>query len=231
MNARQILLLEDDRNLGFIVKEHLTMNGFGVTLCANGAEGLAAMGQDHFDLALVDIMMPTMDGFTFARSVRATDTSMPIIFLTAKAMKEDRIEGFTIGCDDYVTKPFSMEELLLRIQAVLRRALPPGENPSDRFAIGHYMFDYTKQTLQRNTHVQNLTTKESELLRLLCLNMNRTLERDAALRTVWHDESYFTGRSMDVFVSRLRKYLQDDPDVEIINVHGRGFKLITPKVS
>jgi DNA-binding response OmpR family regulator len=231
MNGRDILLLEDDRNLGFIVKEHLMLNGFDVTLCANGAEGIAAMGRNRFDLALVDIMMPKMDGFTFARTVRATDAATPIIFLTAKAMKEDRIEGFMIGCDDYVTKPFSMEELLLRIRAVLRRSSPPAGNLPDRFAIGSYEFDCTKQTLRRNDHSQKLTTKEADLLRILCLSMNQTLERDAALRSVWHDDSYFTGRSMDVFVSRLRRYLQDDPEVSIINVHGKGFKLVAPRGS
>jgi DNA-binding response OmpR family regulator len=231
MNVQRILLLEDDRNLGFIVKEHLTFNGFEVALCANGQEGLVAMNRDHFNLALVDIMMPKVDGFTFARTVRATDQATPIIFLTAKAMKEDRIEGFKIGCDDYVTKPFSMEELLLRIRAVLRRSSPASDETPDQFLIGSYEFDSTRQTLQQNGQTQKLTTKEAELLKVLCLNMNQTLERDAALRTVWHDDSYFTGRSMDVFVSRLRKYLQDDPDVSIINVHGKGFKLVAPNVS
>lgn len=228
MNKQTILLLEDDTNLGFVLKEHLELNGFAVTHCANGVEGLAAYHSGQFALALVDIMMPKKDGFTFAREVRAGDQTTPIIFLTAKSLKEDKIEGFKIGCDDYITKPFSMEELLLRIQAVLKRSVVPGDSAllPARFTIGKYEFDYDKQILQNNGKQQKLTTKEADLLRLLCLNMNRTLERDVALKSVWQDDSYFTGRSMDVFVSRLRKYFQNDPRVEIINVHGRGFKLV-----
>lgn len=228
MSKQKVLLLEDDTNLGFILKEHLELNGFNVTHCSNGVEGLAAYHNSQFVLALVDIMMPKKDGFTFAREVRLYDQATPIIFLTAKSLKEDKIEGFKIGCDDYVTKPFSMEELLLRIQAVLKRSTPPTDSVSvpARFTIGSYEFDYHKQILQINGKQQKLTTKEADLLRLLCLNMNRTLERDVALKSVWQDDSYFTGRSMDVFVSRLRKYFQDDGRVEIINVHGKGFKLV-----
>lgn len=228
MNGTQILLLEDDTNLGFILKEHLELNGFEVRLCPNGVDGLAAYRNGGFVLCLVDIMMPKKDGFTFAREVRMYDQDTPLIFLTAKSLKEDKIEGFKIGCDDYITKPFSMEELLLRIHAVLKRsALPlsPTTTPM-RFTIGKYEFDYDKQTLQIDGKQQRLTTKEADLLRLLCLNMNRTLERDVALKTVWQDDSYFTGRSMDVFVSRLRKHFLADSRVEIINVHGKGFKLV-----
>lgn len=228
MNRQPILLLEDDTNLGFVLKEHLELNNFAVTHCSNGVEGLAAYHNNRFVLALVDIMMPKKDGFTFAREIRAHDQATPIIFLTAKSLKEDKIEGFKIGCDDYITKPFSMEELLLRIQAVLKRSAAPNDSPAlpARFTIGKYEFDYDKQILQNNGKQQKLTTKEADLLRLLCLNMNRTLERDVALKSVWQDDSYFTGRSMDVFVSRLRKYFQDDARVEIINVHGKGFKLV-----
>ncbi len=228
MTKQKILLLEDDTNLGFILKEHLELNGFAVAHCSNGVEGLAAYHNGQFVLALVDIMMPKKDGFTFAREVRAHDQTTPIIFLTAKSLKEDKIEGFKIGCDDYITKPFSMEELLLRIQAVLKRSVAPTDSTSipSRFTIGKYEFDYDKQTLQINSKPLKLTTKEADLLRLLCINMNRTLERDVALKIVWQDDSYFTGRSMDVFVSRLRKYFQDDSRVEIINVHGKGFKLV-----
>ena len=228
MNKLKVLLLEDDTNLGFILKEHLELNGFAVVHCSNGVEGLAAYHNGQFVLALVDIMMPKKYGFTFAREIRAHDQTTPIIFLTAKSLKEDKIEGFKIGCDDYITKPFSMEELLLRIQAVLKRSVPQADSGSlpAHFMIGRYEFDYDKQTLQINNKLQKLTTKEGELLRLLCLNLNRTLERDVALKTVWQDDSYFTGRSMDVFVSRLRKYFQEDNRVEIINVHGKGFKLV-----
>jgi DNA-binding response OmpR family regulator len=228
MSNRNILLLEDDANLGFILKEHLELNGFGVTLCSNGVDGLAAYRNGRFTLLLVDVMMPKKDGFTMVNEVRATDHTTPIIFLTAKSLKEDKIKAFKIGCDDYVTKPFSMEELLLRIQAVLRRSAAPIDPPATptRFAIGSHDFDYEKRVLSSNGKQHKLTTKEAELLRLLCLNMNRTLERDEALRVVWQDQNYFAGRSMDVFVSRLRKYFQGDKNVEIINVHGKGFKLV-----
>ena len=227
MTKQRVLLLEDDTNLGFILKEHLELNGFAVDLCINGVDGLAAYRNHSFDLALVDVMMPKKDGFSFAREVRAHDQTLPIIFLTAKSLKEDRIEGFRIGGDDYVTKPFSMEELLLRIRAVLRRTVDGGPSAQvpTHFSIGKYEFDYSKQTLRIDGRQQKLTTKEADLLRLLCLNMNDTLERDVALKTVWEDDSYFTSRSMDVFISKLRKYLQDDDSVAILNVHGKGFRL------
>lgn len=223
--AHKVLLVEDDPNLGFMVQEHLQLNGFEVTLCMNGKDGLSAFKNQRFDLCLVDIMMPKMDGFTFAGQIRTVNQDIPLIFLTAKSLKEDKIRGFRIGCDDYITKPFSVEELMLRIQAVLRRA--GGESASRIvFEIGEYVFDSKKQTLTRTDTTLRLTSRESELLRLLCLHRNRTLERDVALRQIWGDTGYFSGRSMDVFVSKLRKYLKDDPRVEIINVHGRGYKLI-----
>ncbi len=224
---RKVLLLEDDANLGLILQEHLQLNGFEVTLCKNGKEGLAAFGAGKFDLCLVDVMMPKLDGFSFARTVRSQDDNVPLIFLTAKSLKEDKIEGFRIGCDDYLTKPFSMEELMLRISAVLRRLRPAADSiePAE-FAIGDYHFDYTRQTLSSKKVQHRLTPKEADLLRLLCLHKNQTLEREVALREIWGDESYFSGRSMDVFVSKLRKYLRDDPRVEIMGIHGKGFRLI-----
>jgi len=225
---RHVLLLEDDPNLGIILQEHLELNGFGVTLCVNGEDGLAAYRKGSFDLCLVDVMMPRKDGFSFARDVRAVDAETPIIFLTAKAMKEDRIEGLKIGADDYLTKPFSMEELLLRIRAVLRRSgKEPGETgPPGEFALGRYTFDPVKRTLRRGRSVRKLTARESDLLRLLCLHMNATLDRNAALRELWGDDSYFNSRSMDVFISRLRKHLEADAGVEIQNVPGKGVKLV-----
>jgi two-component system, OmpR family, response regulator len=226
MNKQSILLLEDDKNLGFILKEHLELNGFDATLCTNGIDGLSSYQKGGYALCLVDIMMPKKDGFAFAREIRMQDQDIPLIFLTAKALKEDRIEGFKIGCDDYVTKPFSMEELLLRIQAVLKRSAPASGPIPTSFSVGKYRFDFDKQILEIDGSSQKLTTKEAELLRLLCLNMNRTLEREVALRTIWNDDSYFNGRSMDVFISRLRKYFSGDPKIEIINVHGKGFKLV-----
>jgi two-component system response regulator VicR len=225
---RKVLLLEDDPNLGLILQEHLEMNGFGVKLCLNGEDGLAACRKGKFDLCLVDVMMPRKDGFSFARDIRAVDRETPIIFLTAKSMKEDRIEGLKIGADDYLTKPFSMEELLLRIRAVLRRTgrQEDGESAPTQFSLGEYTFDPVKRTLRRGRSSRKLTARESDLLRLLCLHMNATLERDAALRELWGDDSYFNSRSMDVFISRLRKYLAGDPAVEIMNVPGKGLKLV-----
>jgi DNA-binding response OmpR family regulator len=223
----KILLLEDDPNLGVMVQEHLQMNGYDVTLCVNGEKGILAYKKQQFDLCLVDIMMPKMDGFTFARKVRENDTNTPLIFLTAKSLKEDRIAGFKIGCDDYITKPFSVEELILRVQAVLKRTGKSDDQENlTYFEIGEYIFDSKKQILKGKREDFNLTSKESELLRLLCLNQDNTLERNVALRKIWNDDSYFSGRSMDVFISRLRKYLKDDSRIEIINVHGKGFKMV-----
>jgi len=223
---KRVLLLEDDRNLGTIVQEHLQMNGFDVTLCTNGEDGLARFQRERFAICLVDIMMPRMDGFAFAREVRRRNKDIPLIFLTAKSLKEDKIEGFRIGCDDYITKPFSVEELLLRIQAVLRRAAGgSAEETRTSFEIGTYSFDSVTRTLRHNRRERRLTPKESEVLRLLCLHLNQTLERNLALREIWGDESYFTARSMDVFVSKLRKYLKDDRRVEISSIHGIGFRL------
>jgi len=224
MNTR-ILLVEDDPNLGLIVQEHLQLNGFDVVLCENGETALAAFGHSRFALCLVDVMMPRMDGFAFARQVRRRDEAIPLIFLTAKSLKEDKIEGFRIGCDDYITKPFSIEELLLRIQAVLRRSGATGQDERTSFTIGEYSFDIVTRTLRIGPQERRLTARESELLRLLCLHQNKTLDRSLALREIWGDDSYFNARSMDVFVSKLRKYLKDDPHVEISSVHGVGFSL------
>jgi DNA-binding response OmpR family regulator len=230
-SGQKILLLEDDPNLGLILQEHLQMHGFDARLCVNGEEGLAEYLREKYDLLLVDVMMPRMDGFTFVKKVRAKDEDIPIIFLTAKSLREDKIEGFKIGCDDYLTKPFSMEELLLRIQAVLKRS-KAGISASDlptKFRIGCYSFDYNMQLLKNRDCEYKLTPRESDLLRLLCLHMNQTLERNLALKKIWGDESYFSGRSMDVFISHLRKYLKDDPRVEIMGIHGKGFRLIVNK--
>lgn len=225
---RIVLLLEDDPNLGLILQEHLELNGFGVQLCVNGQDGQAAYRKRKFDLCLVDVMMPRKDGFSFARDVRAVDRETPIIFLTAKAMKEDRIEGLKIGADDYLTKPFSMEELLLRIRAVLRRSGKQEEEKGSppEFSLGKFTFDPTKRTLRRGRSSRKLTARESDLLRLLCLHRNGTLDRNGALRELWGDDTYFNSRSMDVFISRLRKYLAGDPGVEILSVSGKGLKLV-----
>jgi DNA-binding response OmpR family regulator len=227
MTRRKILLLEDDANLGMILQEHLQMNNYEVTLCTNGEEGLSKYRNGRYDLCLVDIMMPKKDGFAFAREIRQFDTQIPLIFLTAKSMKEDKLTGFRIGCDDYLTKPFSVEELLLRIEAVLRRTCGPQvSQETNQYKIGSYQFDYQRQLLQKAGLEIKLTPTEAELLRLLCHNMNRTLDRDEALRQVWGKESYFSGRSMDVFISKLRRYFKDDERIEIVSIYGRGFRLV-----
>lgn len=223
-----VLLLEDDPNLGFMLQEFLEHKGYKVTLQQDGEAGLKAYHNDTFDICVVDVMMPKMDGFTFTKQVRKNDKATPIIFLTAKGMKEDKLEGFRLGGDDYITKPFSVEELEVRVEAVLRRSKGSmgQSNEKKQFTIGTYTFDYPAQSLQHNGETQSLTTKEAELLRLLCLNMNQTLEREIALKLIWGNDSYFTGRSMDVFITKLRKYLKGDPHIEIVNVHGTGYKLM-----
>lgn len=230
-NIKQnILLLEDDPNLGIVIQENLQMRGYDVTLCVDGDAGKKAFGRQPYDLCLVDVMMPKKDGFTFAREVRLIDASTPIIFLTAKAMKEDRIEGFKIGGDDYITKPFSMEELILRIQAVLRRTSSAGalSQPADSYALGKYTFDVVGRILSAGSITQRLTTKEADLLSLLCQYRNEVLPREIALKRIWGDDSYFNSRSMDVFISKLRTYLKGDDRLEILTVHGKGLKLRTP---
>lgn len=226
-NKSHILLLEDDRNLGLMISEHLKMSGFEISLCRDGKQGLETFEAGAFDLCLVDVMMPKLDGFTFARKVRESQNDIPLIFLTAKSLQEDKIEGFKIGCDDYITKPFSVEELLLRINAVLKRAgkgtLAEARNS---FEIGQYHFDSRRRILAGPKGEQKLTSKEADLLKLLCLNLNRTLQREVALKKIWEDEGYFTARSMHVFIVKLRKHLKDDDRVEIANVHGKGYKLM-----
>ena len=224
----KILLVEDDTNLGTILTEYLTVKKFEVTQAVNGEDGFNNFKNNRFDLCIVDVMMPKMDGFTLAKKIRLIDKDVPILFVTAKSLLDDKLEGFKIGADDYITKPFSMEELLLRISAVLRRIKSiKTDDEKNEFKIGDYDFDYNKRILIHASSEQKLTQKESDLLRLLCLNKNRILERSEALIRIWKDESYFTGRSMDVYITKLRNYLKNDKSIEIINVHGTGFKLIS----
>lgn len=224
-----ILLAEDDRNLGNLLREYLEAKGYNIKLAANGKEAYDLFSKEKFDLCLLDVMMPVKDGFTLAREIRSSDNNVPIVFLTAKSMKEDAIEGFTAGADDYITKPFSMEELLMRITAILRRVKNQNLKQSEQtdFKIGKYRFNSKDRTLELKGKVVELTTKESDLLKLLCLNSNDVLDRNFALRTVWQNDSYFSARSMDVYIAKLRKYLKEDNKVEILNIHGRGFKLLT----
>jgi DNA-binding response OmpR family regulator len=224
----KILLVEDDLNLGTILREFLSVKGYEVTHALNGEEGFNIFKASKYDLCLIDIMMPKIDGFSLARKIRMIDKLVPFLFVTAKSMLDDKIEGFKIGADDYVTKPFSMEELILRINAILKRTKTVlAEDDRSEFMIGNYKFDYNKRILHYSGSEQRLTQKECELLRLLCLNKNKILERSEALTRIWREESYFTGRSMDVYITKLRGYLKQDKSIEIINVHGTGFKLIT----
>lgn len=221
----KILLTEDDENLGMLLREYLVAKGYGTDLLPDGEAGYEAFMSKKYDVCIFDVMMPKKDGFTLAKEIRMVNTEVPIIFLTAKSMKEDIFQGFKIGADDYLTKPFSMEELLFRIEAILRRT--KGTLASqDVFQIGKYKFDTQKQQLSDADHVVKLTTKESELLKLLCNNANKVLERNFALKTIWVDDNYFNARSMDVYITKLRKHLKDDASVEILNVHGKGYKLV-----
>jgi two-component system, OmpR family, response regulator len=224
----KILLAEDDPNLGTILKAYLEAKGFPTTLCVNGEDAYTTYLRESFNFCILDVMMPVKDGFTVARDIRKVDKKIPILFLTAKAMQEDIIEGLTIGADDYLTKPFSMEELLLRINAIFRRTYSdkPGDSEKTFFHIGEYTFDYSRQILKIGDQEQKLTSKEAQLLKMLCDRTNEVLDRSEALNKIWLDDNYFNARSMDVYIAKLRKYLKDDPGVELLNVHGRGFKLL-----
>lgn len=223
----KILLVEDDVNLGLLVKEQLEFNGFEVNLQKNGACGWNTYNNEKFDLCILDVMMPVEDGFTLASKIRKIDEKTPIIFLTAKSLKEDKINAFKIGADDYVTKPFSTEELVLRINAIMKRINGnKTQGTVNEYEIGIFKFDYSKRVLLNGEEAKRLTSKEAELLRMLCLHKNNLLERNLALQVIWNDESYFAARSMDVYINKLRSYLKQDSSIEIITVHGYGFKLV-----
>src|SRR5512133_2423897 len=222
----RVILSEDDENLGSLLREYLIAKGYDTDLYPDGEAAFKGFQKNQYDLCIFDVMMTKKDGFSLAKDVRIINSEIPIIFLTAKNMKEDVIEGFRIGADDYMTKPFSMEELIFRIEAILRRTLGEADNTQVIFKLGRFTFDARKQTLSDINDSTKLTTKESELLRLLCVNANKVLERNYALKTIWVDDNYFNARSMDVYITKLRKHLKDDPTVEIINVHGKGYKLI-----
>lgn len=224
----KILLAEDDKNLGSVLKAYLEAKGYNTTLCVDGKEALETYKRNEFDFCILDIMMPVMDGFTLAKEIRKMDKHIPFLFLTAKSMQEDKIQGFELGADDYLTKPFSMEELLLRIKAINRRIKSQQKEKAEDniFKFGKFTFDYNRQLLILGKEQQKLTSKEADLLRLLCQNINSVLDRSVALNKIWYDDSYFNARSMDVYITKLRKYLKEDPTVELINVHGVGFKLV-----
>lgn len=221
-----VLLVEDDENLGYVTKDFLEISGFSVTLATNGKQGLDLFYKERFDILILDIMMPQLDGFSVAESVRKKDKLVPIIFLTARSLKEDRIKGFRTGADDYITKPFSTEELKLRIEAILRRTSNHMSLTSDTYEFGPYTFNYSEHTLfSEKLGVQHLTKREAEVLRMLCEFKNKTLRREVALKAIWGDDDYFMGRSMDVYITKLRKLLRTEDGVTINNVHNTGFKL------
>jgi two-component system, OmpR family, response regulator len=226
---RKILLVEDDTNLGNLLQDSLELKNYDVTLKRNGDDGWNEYKAVKYDMCILDVMMPKKDGFTLAKEIRRTNTQIPIIFLTAKVLKEDTIEGLKIGADDYLTKPFSMEELTLRMDNIFKRVPKAEVSEQNEFHIGRYVFDNSSRTLTIGETSLKLTTKESELLKMLALHIDRLLERDIALNTVWGTDSYFAGRSMDVYIAKLRKYLKEDTSVEILNVHGTGFKLLVKK--
>lgn len=229
-NELKVLLAEDDKNLGAVLKAYLEAKGYQTTLSVNGKEAFDFFNKKKFDFCILDVMMPVKDGFTLAQEIRKLDKHIPILFLTAKSLQEDKIRGFELGGDDYLSKPFSMEELLMRMKAILRRIHEGGdkEAKTNTFKIGKMTFDYNRQLLTSPTSENKLTSKEAELLKLLCDNSNDVLDRSVALNRIWQDDSYFNARSMDVYITKLRKYLKDDPAVELLNVHGIGFKLVLP---
>ena len=226
-----ILLCEDDENLGMLLREYLQAKGYVADLYPDGDAGYKAFLKTKYDICVFDVMMPKKDGFTLAKEVRSANSEVPIIFLTAKTLKEDILEGFKLGADDYITKPFSMEELTLRVEAILRRVKGKRNKDSNTYKIGKFTFDIQKQILSIDGEQTKLTTKESELLNLLCTHANDVLNRDFALKTIWIDDNYFNARSMDVYITKLRKHLKADPAIEIINIHGKGYKLIIPETN
>lgn len=222
-----VLLVEDDSNLGSITSDYLRAKGFNCTWEINGELGYREFVKNQYDIVILDVMMPIKDGFSTAKDIRGIDKKVPIIFLTAKSMKEDTLKGFEIGADDYITKPFNMEELTARMSAILKRVSSETESHFDDIKIGKLTFNPKMQILSKDDFSVSLTTKESDLLILLYKNKNDILERDHALKAIWGDDNYFNGRSMDVYIAKLRKYLKHDEQIQIINVHGRGFKLLT----
>lgn len=226
MNPK-ILITEDDPNLGQILSEYLELKGFETVLCPDGEEGGKQFARDSFDLCILDLMMPKKDGFTLASEIRAKDEETPIIFLTAKSMQEDVLKGFKVGGDDYITKPFSMEELLVRIQAVLKRSGSTKEDDFPReFELAGMKYYYTENRLVKPKGEIKLTTKENELLRIFFENLNKTVDRSVALKRIWKDDSYFNARSMDVYIAKLRKHLKDQESVKILTIHGEGFRMV-----
>jgi two-component system, OmpR family, response regulator len=225
----KILLCEDDTNLGMVLKNYLELNDFDVTLERDGRLGLAAFQREHVDICLLDVMMPHMDGFTLAEEIRDVNPDVPLFFLSAKTMKEDIIQGYKLGADDYITKPFDSEVLLLKIRAILKRNDDLNKEADNKeYDLGSYHFHPKLRQLEHNGQMQTLSPKENELLKMLAEHLNDLLPREAALKKIWGSDTYFNGRSMDVYIAKLRKYLRDDTSIEIVNIHGNGFRLVAP---
>jgi DNA-binding response OmpR family regulator len=227
----KILLVEDDINFGAVMRDYLAMNGYEVELCPDGNKGWNRFSNDSFDLCILDVMMPERDGFSLAEDIRKVNPGIPLVFLTAKTMKEDVLKGYSIGADDYVNKPFDPEILLHKLRALLKRSAGTGipDSQRDEFVIGRFQFNHRLRELRLHDRIQKLSPRESDLLQLLCTYMNDVLPREVALKKIWTEDNYFTARSMDVFMTRIRKILKADPDIEIVNVHGNGFRMLVKK--
>jgi DNA-binding response OmpR family regulator len=227
----KILFAEDDVSLGFVTKDNLELQGYEVIHCENGQIAWESFKKQAFDICILDVMLPKLDGFTLAKQIRSENQDVPILFLTAKSLKEDKLTGLRIGADDYITKPFSIEELVLKIEVFLKRSkVAPNEKPPiTTFKVGNYVFDYANLTLIDSKGKNQLTQKEADVLNYFCQNMDKVLRRDDILMSIWGDDDYFIGRSLDVFISRLRKYLKNDPNVSIENIHSVGFKMMVKK--
>ena len=225
MDKQKILLVEDDENLGYVIQDLLSMNGYKVHLARDGKEGLLFFNKSKYDLCLIDVMMPKKDGFELAEDIQKVNNCVPLVFLTARNQKEDKIKGLKLGADDYITKPFDSDEFLLRVKAILRRSSTKKNNSDKEYKIGEYTFTPSTLILSKDTNNRRLTKKESALLKLLCEHKGKILEREVVSNLIWGDDSYFVGRSMDVFITRLRKYLKDDSAISITNIHGVGFRL------
>ena len=223
----RLLYVEDDKNLGFVTKDNLVKQGYKVNLCYDGLQAIKAFEEERYDLVILDVMLPKVDGFNVAQKIRIKDNHVPILFLTAKSLLEDKIQGFETGADDYITKPFSIEELVYKIEVFIKRSLVSEhvEDEAEVFEIGQLHFNFNELTLEGCGESHNLTLREAELLKMFCLNVNQVIKRDDLLKRVWGEDDYYIGRSLDVFVSRLRKFFVCDPKVSIENVRSVGFKL------
>lgn len=230
MGSKKILLVEDDPNFGTVLKDYLALNEYNVTLAKDGIEGLIMFKNSDYDLCILDVMMPRKDGFSLAQDIRSTNKELPIIFLTAKTLKEDVLKGYAVGADDYLNKPFDSEVLLHKIRAILQRkeSDTSAESEQFEFEIGTFFFNSKLRHLSvgKDSEPVKLSPKESKLLRMLAIHKNDLMPRELALTKIWRDDNYFTSRSMDVYIAKLRKFLKEDPNVEILNIHGEGFRLV-----